>query len=85
MGRFRRRAAIPESTLHVLLSQLEANEVIRKVPAARSEREYLYYLHDNFARALYRVVRAYRRKMLPAWPRATRPSHATFLRRSRKA
>lgn len=35
MGAFRRRAGLPESTLHVLLSQLEENELIRKVPAAQ--------------------------------------------------
>ena len=67
MGRFRKRCGIAESTLHRLLTQLEQNELIRKVPntSILGEKRYLYYLHENFAKALYRVVRAYRRRMLP--------------------
>ena len=76
---FRRKANVAESTMFVLLTQLEKNEVIRKVPAGHNDREFLYYLHENFAKSLYRIVRAYRKYLLPARKPIER-FHAPFLR-----
>jgi len=76
IGAFRRQHSVPKATLHVLLTQMEKAEVIRKAPWAGHDGEFLYYLHDGFSKALFRTLKAYRR-MLPAKKKDVR-AHPAF-------
>jgi len=78
LGAFRRANGVAKASLFVLLADLEHTEVIKKVPWAGHEGQFIYYLHDGFARALFRTLKAYR-KMLPA-RKKDKPSHPAFLR-----
>ena len=81
LGAFRRANGVAKASLFVLLADLEHAEVIKKVPWAGHEGQFIYFLHDGFARALFRTLKAYR-KMLPA-KKKDKPSHPAFLSRKR--
>ena len=81
LGAFRKANGVPKASLFVLLADLERAEVVKKVPWAGHEGQYLYYLHDGFARALFRTLKAYR-KMLPVRPHKDKPGHPAFLKRA---
>lgn len=82
LGAFRRANGKAKASLFVLLADLEHAEVIKKVPWAGHEGQFIYYLHDGFARAAFRTLKAYR-KILPPRPQKDRPEHPTFLKGSR--
>jgi hypothetical protein len=79
LGAFRKVNGVAKATLFVLLADLERTEVLRKLPWAGHEGQFIYYLQDGFARALFRTLKAYRR-MLPA-KKKDKPSHPAFLKR----
>jgi hypothetical protein len=79
VGAFRRVNGVPKTSLFVLLVDLEHAEVVKKLPWAGHEGQFIYYLNDGFARAIFRTLKAYR-KMLPA-KKKDAPRHPPFLKR----
>jgi hypothetical protein len=78
LGAFRRANYVAKASLFVLLADLEYIEVVKKLPWAGREGQFIYYLQDGFARALFRTLKAYR-KMLPPMKK-DKPSHPAFLK-----
>jgi hypothetical protein len=81
LAAFRRINGVAKTSLFVLLADLEHTEVVKKLPWAGHEGQFIYYLHDGFARALFRTLKVYRR-MLPA-KKKEKSSHPAFLKTPR--